>query len=104
MNETHLKLLTVIAEAGIADRLTADLAKLGLRGWNTTPGEGAWRGVLTGPGPGDLAGPTLRIETVCPPALAQAVMARLAKSWFPHFAVIAWITDVTVARPAKFRD
>jgi hypothetical protein len=104
MSDTHLTLLTIVIEADLIDRLTADLARIGVRGWNTVGGEAVWRGARSGPGPVDLAGPTVRIETVCTRAVAAQVMARLKEAYFPHFSVLAWITEAEVMRPAKFRD
>lgn len=103
MTDSQLTVLTIVIEADLADRLTADLARAGVRGWNSVPGEAVWRGARSGPGPADLAGPTVRIETVCPPELAEALMERLRTTYFPHFSVLAWTAEVSVARPAKFR-
>ncbi|MCC7428441.1 MAG: transcriptional regulator [Alphaproteobacteria bacterium] len=97
-----LRLITIVAEADIAARLTAELARLGVMGSNVTAGEGAWRRALEGHGPHEWSGPTVRIEAVVSPRVADAVLARLSLAWFPHYAVFAWVCDVGVARPGKY--
>jgi hypothetical protein len=31
-----------------------------------------------------------------------AIMAKLSVGWFPHYAVVAWISDVEVAREDRY--
>jgi nitrogen regulatory protein P-II 2 len=97
-----LRLITIVAEAEVADRLARDLAALGLRGWNLTRGEGHWNRALDTAGPADFDGPSVRIETVAEEPVVQAVMAHLAAVWFPRFAVFAWVSDAEVMRPGKY--
>jgi hypothetical protein len=35
-------------------------------------------------------------------ATANAIMAKLSVDWFPHYAVVAWISDVEVAREDRY--
>lgn len=97
-----LRLITIVAEAEIADRLARDLRALGVRGWNLTPGEGHWNRALETAGPADFDGPTVRIELVAREGMADAVMAHLAAAWFPRYAVFAWVSEAEVLRPAKY--
>jgi nitrogen regulatory protein P-II 2 len=97
-----LKLITIVAEADVADHLLRDLAALGVRGWNVVAGEGRWRRALDAEGPTDFDGPSVRIELVAKDDTAEAVMARLAAHWFPRYAVFAWVSDATVLRPGKY--
>ncbi len=97
-----LRLVTIVAEAEIAEHLLRDLAALGVRGWSVVPGEGRWQRALDTEGPADFDGPTVRIETVAKPDVAETVMARLAAHWFPRYAVFAWVSDAEVLRPGKY--
>ncbi|WP_144186795.1 P-II family nitrogen regulator [Elioraea rosea] len=97
-----LRLITILAEAEVSDRLLRDLGALGVRGWNLIHGEGHWNRALDTAGPADFDGPTVRIETVAEEKVAEAVMAHLAAAWFPRFAVFAWVTDAEVMRPGKY--
>ena len=98
MHTTPLKLVTIVAEALLADRLTAELHAFGATGWTLTEarGDGA-RGMRTGPIPGE----NVRIESVVTPAVAGRVLAALATEWYPNYAVVAWVADVAVVRGEK---
>ena len=97
-----LRVITIVAEAEVADRLARDLRELGLRGWNLTHGEGHWNRALDTAGPADLDGPTVRFEMVAREDRVEAVMAHLAAAWFPRFAVFAWVSPAEVLRPGKY--
>jgi hypothetical protein len=44
----------------------------------------------------------IQIEVIVPPEVAQAVLARLVKEFFPRYGMIAFESDVRVLRPNKF--
>ena len=44
----------------------------------------------------------MRIETLVSAEAADALLEVLARDYFPHFAVVAWTSEVNVVRPAKF--
>ena len=46
-----LRLITIVAEAEVSDRLIRDLGALGVRGWNLIHGEGHWNRALDTAGP-----------------------------------------------------
>ncbi len=50
----------------------------------------------------DLEGGNVRIETLVSHATADAIMAKPATDWFPHSAVVAWVTDLEVAREDRY--
>jgi nitrogen regulatory protein P-II 2 len=97
-----LRVITIVAEAEIADRIARDLRTLGVRGWNLTHGEGHWNTALDTKGPADFDGPTVRFELVAKDETVAAVMAHLAAAWFPRYAVFAWVSPAEVLRPAKY--
>jgi nitrogen regulatory protein P-II 2 len=92
-------LVTIAAEAIVEARLLRDLRAAGAHGWTITTARGE--------GPrnrrvGDLEGGNVRIETLVSHATADAIMAKLSADWFPHYAVVAWISDVEVVREDRF--
>lgn len=96
---TGRQLLTIIAEAVLEQRLIEDVKRLGARGYSIghVRGEGA-----TGRRTVDWAGPSVRLETVVTDAVASAIIEHLRAEYFPNFAVVAWLTPVTVARPDRY--
>lgn len=95
MNAEEMRVLTILAEAGIADRLIAEIRGQGARGYFITEGQGEWSRAL---GSRDWYGTSVRIETVVLASVADAILRRLAESWFPHYAVFATVAPVGVVR------
>jgi len=104
MTPTSLKLVTLLVEPEIADRLAEELLGRGARGYSLTPGRGKWqRGLASASGRvSDWEGANVRIETVVPPAVADAIFAHLRAHYFPYYAVFAYATDVAVERPERY--
>lgn len=104
MMEPSLKLLTILVEPEIANRLADELIAQGARGYSLSPGRGRWqRGLSHVDGSvGDWEGANVRIETVVPPRVAAAVFAHLRAHYFPHYAVFAYLTDVAVERTDRY--
>jgi hypothetical protein len=92
-------LVTIIAEDVLEPRLTELVMRLGATGYTASPcrGEGS-RGLRTGSMPGG----NVRIEVIVSTAVADAIVARLASDYFPHYAVIAWRAEVGVVRGDKY--
>lgn len=96
-----MKLLTIIAEAALERRLTADLAALGARGWTIVAAHGHGR---HGDAEGDmLGGGNIRIEVIAPPEVVAAAVARLRDVYFEHWGMIVFSHDVEVVRSEKFK-
>jgi nitrogen regulatory protein P-II 2 len=94
-----LKLVTVVGESVLAERLPGELRRLGATGWtlSSVSGDGS-RGMRTSPLPGE----NLRIETVVSETVADRILTRLANEYFPNFALVAWVSDVHVVRGDKY--
>ena len=94
-----LTCVTIVAEPVLQEHLLADLRRLGARGWTITEsqGEGS-RGLRASDPPG--AG--IRIEAILPPETAMTILEHVAEAYFPHYAVIAWTTEVRVVRGDKY--
>lgn len=99
MQTTERQLLTIIAEAVLEHRLVEDVKRLGARGYSLghVRGEGA-----TGRHAMSFAGPSIRLESVVTDEVAERVFEVLADEYFPHYAVVAWVTPVRVARPERY--
>lgn len=100
MATVPMKLVTLVAESVLADRLVIELGRLGASGWTITEARGdGSRGVRTGP----LTGENIRLEAVVDAAVAERLLETLHRDYFPHFALVAWVSDVQVVRGEKYR-
>lgn len=93
--------LTVVSESLLREELLKLMRKSGAKGFTITQadGEGS-RGVRAT----EWEGPNTRIETIVSAKVADDIIDQLANSYFEDYAVIAWMTDVTVWRAKKFQD
>lgn len=92
-------LLTIVTESVLETRLTRDVASCGAHGWTITDARGH--------GPrnrraSELEGGNIRLETLVSPHVASAIMDVLAQGYFASYAVAAWTTPATVARPERY--
>jgi nitrogen regulatory protein PII len=94
-----LKLVTIVAEPVLEEQLTAELKRLGARGFTVadTRGEGS-RGIRASEVPGE----GIRIDTVVGAEVAERLLAHVAKHYFPNYAVIAYVSAVEVVRGEKY--
>lgn len=94
-----LPLLTIVAEAVLRERLIEELHRAGAKGYTVTDvvGDGS-RHIRSG----DLPGENVRIETITTHEVADRLLDRLATVYFPHYAIIAFVSDVRVVRGAKY--
>lgn len=100
MHTVPMKLVTIVGEAVLSERLPASLRSHGATGWTMAEvsGDGS-RGMRTSPMPGE----NIRLETVVSAAAAEEILETLATEYFPHYALVAWVTDVQVVRGEKYR-
>jgi len=98
MQPITLKLVTIIAEAVLESHLIREIQELGARGHTVTAvhGEGS-RAVRTGVGEGNV-----KIETVVGHETAERILRHVADSYFEHYAVVAYVSDVQVVRGDKY--
>ncbi len=92
-------LLTIVTENVLESRLTRDLTSCGAHGWTITDARG--RGPRNRRA-SELEGGNIRIETLVSPTVASAIMDVLAQAYFTSYAVTAWTTPATVARPERY--
>ena len=94
-----LKRVTIIAEAVVERQLLEELSELGASGYTVVKAEGRGsRGVRAS----DWEGRNIKVETIVRPAVAEKILDRLAKYYFTHFAVIAYVDEVEVVRGEKY--
>ncbi len=95
---TERRLVTVIAEAVLEDRLLADLRRWGVGGLTVVRAEGDPFGSRVG----DIEGAFLRLECVVGEATAERVLNGLASAYLDRFKVVAYDHPVRVVRGAKY--
>lgn len=99
------KLVVILSEPELADRLVDEIKALGARGYSRYEGFSEWRrgrGQDDAPGPHDWQGTHVRIETVVRAELAQAILDRLGEAYFQHYAVFAYVVDAGIARRERY--
>lgn len=92
------RLVTVIAEAVLEDRLLNDLRAWGVEGLTVVRAEGDPFGSRVG----DVEGGFLRIESVVSDDVAERVLQGLAERYLVRFKVVAYDHPVRVVRGAKY--
>jgi len=100
MHTERRKLLTIVAEAALEQRITKDVERLGAHGYTITDARGKGsRGVRDA---GWERSGNIRMEVVCDGTTAAAVAAHLKEHYYDNYAMILFIGDVEVLRPEKF--
>lgn len=99
MHTVNLRLVTIIVEHVLEQRIIADLRRLGARGYTVSEvhGEGT-RGVHASA----WQGANLKFETLVPEVVADRILEHIAAAYFHDYAVVAYVTTVEVVRSAKF--
>lgn len=94
-----LKLVTIIAEGFLEEKLIREVKKLGAKGYTITParGEGS-RGVRAS----EWEGGNIRLECIVSSAVAEKIVNHMAEVYFTNYAVIAYLQDVEVVRGDKY--
>ncbi len=94
-----LKLVTIVAERVLQERLLRELKELGARGYTLTEvsGEGS-RGVRAS----EWEGHNVKIETIVSPQVADRIIEHIAEHYFQYYAVIVYAQPVEVVRGDKY--
>lgn len=99
MHTVELKLVTLIIERVLKDKVLRDLKKLGAKGWTLTNVSGSGsRGVRAS----EWEGENLRVEAVVSPVVAEKIVEHVAAKYFEHYAVIVYMENVQVVRGDKY--
>jgi len=95
-----LKLVTIVCEAYAQEPVTKLLREVGAHGWTLFAVEGDGS---RGQRPADIREfANIQIEVIVQPEVANALLERLGKEFFPRYAMIAFESDVRVLRQDKF--
>ena len=99
--EVHTrKLLTIVTEAALEGTLIRNFERLGAHGYTITDARGTGgRGVRNASWE---ASGNIRLEVVCDAEKAGAIAAYLQEHDYDDYAMILFVSDVTVLRPEKF--
>lgn len=99
MQLAKMKLLTIIAEEILKDRLVKKVQELGATGasFHRTQGVGARNARHN-----DMFGENVQIKVVCSAAVAEQIMQYMADNYFAHYAIVAWTSDVEVMRGDEY--
>ena len=99
MNTTPMKLVTIIAEHILRDRILEAVRAAGSHGYTISEvrGEGT-RGIHAS----KWQGGNYKIETLVNGDVAERILGRMAADYFQDFAVIVYVADVQVIRSDKF--
>jgi len=100
MDNTTRKLIRIVAEAALEQRLISDVERLGAHGYTITDVRGKGnRGVREGEW--DI-GSNIRMEILCDDDVAHAIVEYLKAHYYDNYAMITYWSDVAVLRPEKF--
>lgn len=99
MDTTTLKLVTIVTERILEDRLLRKLDEFGAKGYTLTQATGKGsRGVRAS----EWEGPDTRIETLVSEKVAKDIVNYIAEKFFEHYAVIVYVQDAEVVRGKKY--
>ncbi len=99
MQLQSLKLITIIAEEVLKDRLVAKVQELGATGasYHRTQGVGS-RSVRHN----DMFGENIQLKIVCSKEVAEVILTYISHTYFDNYAIVAWLTDVDVVRGSSY--
>jgi nitrogen regulatory protein P-II 2 len=99
MATVSLKLVTLIAERILKDRLLREVRELGARGFTLTEAAGEGSRAINA---ADWEGQNVKIESIVSPEVAEKIVAHVSESYFEFYAVIVYVQDVEVVRGDKY--
>ncbi|MEI6231952.1 MAG: transcriptional regulator [Planctomycetota bacterium] len=99
MQTVSLKIVTIIAETVLADKIAGDLMRLGAKGYTVTEARGEGSRHLRA---GEIPGQNIKIESVVSELVAARIVDHVAQEYFSHYAVIVYVSDVAVVRGEKY--
>ena len=99
MKTVPLCLLTVIAESVLKERLIQDVRDAGAKGFTITDadGEGSRQRRV-----GEIFGANIRLETIVSAEVADRLLHILSAEYFERYAVVAYLSTVSVIRGEKY--
>ncbi len=100
MDTEQRRLLTIVTEAALETALTEAIRELGATGYTITDARGRGsRGVRDA---GWKTSSNIRVEVICEAATADAIAEYLRENYYRDYAMVLYLSDVSVLRPEKF--
>lgn len=94
------KLITIVTEAALEDRICEALPGLGATGYTVVNARGRGsRGVRDA---GWSSSGNIRIEVVCKADTAEKIVSVLRERYYRDYAMVIFVSDVEVLRADKF--
>jgi nitrogen regulatory protein PII len=99
MQLTDVRIVTIIAEEDLEDRLVRELKELGATGYTVARvrGEGAFGARIS-----EWEGENIRLETIVDEPTAERIVATLSERYFQHRSLVLTVVAAQVVRGAKF--
>ncbi len=97
---TPVRLLTIVAERVLKDRILRHLDKLGVSGYTLIESEG--RGAR-GFAVDEWQGENIEIQVIASRERVDAIAGKLRERYFEHHSIILFAQDVDVLRPEKYQ-
>jgi len=98
-----LKLVTVVGEAVIMEDVAERGVELGATGY--TMSEVSGHGSRSARNVGMASGvKTIKVEFVVPTEVATRILQDVSHEYFEHYAIIAWLSDVSVMRGEAYTN
>jgi nitrogen regulatory protein P-II 2 len=95
-----VRLLTIVAERLLRDRILRHLDALGVSGYTVIDSEGRGaRGVMVDEWQGD----NVEIQVLASREAIDQVAMKMRERYFDHYSIILFAQDVDVLRPDKYR-
>lgn len=99
MKTVEVRLVTIIAEGVLEERIVADFRRLGAKGYNRSDVHGhGTRGITEN----FWQGAQVKLETLVSAEVGDKILEYVAKTYFADYAVVAYIESVEVVRGEKF--
>ena len=98
MSTLSLRLVSIIIEAILEDRLVRDLKRLGATGYTRSDVRGEGRRAVRDPWEGN----NVKIETLVNAEVAERIVAHLNEAYTPLYAIVAWVVDVQAVVAEKY--
>ncbi|TVP45798.1 MAG: transcriptional regulator [Gemmatimonadales bacterium] len=94
-----MTLVTIVAERILRDRVLEGIRKAGSRGFTLTDVTGEGSRLIHAH---EWEGPSVKVETLVSPEVAERIVAMVAERYFEHHAVIVYTAEVQVVRARRF--
>ena len=99
MQTVPYRLVTIVAERTVRDRLLAAIHRLGATGHTLQEVQGEGSRGLHG---ATWERPSVKIETIATAEVAERIADHVAERYFQHHSVIVYLQDVEVLRGSKY--